>query len=332
MTVQISYKNKKTKNNAQNLVLFVDEKFNVSSLKKHISVSDYAFIADLIKKRDEKKKIISFDISSKKKIILISSKNNTTSSDFENLGGVGGMDCHGVCFGSSVIDSCGNCTAGAGEDANPTNSTYCMGNMAEDMTFGTFETAGIEYYTDVSSQSHAPDINTPTNSSEGNNWFPGINCLTYEDLYGYTNTAGHCIHNWAVDSCGKCYGANTDIRGCCLDDIGETISDSVNIRGNTENPEWNTFPEIKFSFTEFEPPKEKLVNRFGMKFYNHFCDSYMSYVEFTFFIKRLPNLNLFSAKTIRLSLSATVSTLLVVIVVELTEVREINSFSYIATI
>ena len=49
MTVQISYKNKKTKNNAQNLVLFVDEKFNVSSLKKHISGPDYAYIADLIK-------------------------------------------------------------------------------------------------------------------------------------------------------------------------------------------------------------------------------------------------------------------------------------------
>ena len=86
MTVQISYKNKKTKNNAQNLVLFVDEKFNVSSLKKHISGSDYAFIADLIKKRDEKKKIISFDISSKKKIILVSLKKNITNSDLENLG------------------------------------------------------------------------------------------------------------------------------------------------------------------------------------------------------------------------------------------------------
>ena len=86
MTVQISYKNKKTKNNAQNLVLFIDEKFNVSSLKKHVSGSDYAFIADLIKKRDEKKKILSFDISSKKKIILVSLKKNITNSDLENLG------------------------------------------------------------------------------------------------------------------------------------------------------------------------------------------------------------------------------------------------------
>ncbi len=86
MTVQIFYKNKKTKKNAQNLVLFIDEKFNVSSLKKHISSSDYAFIADLIQKRDEKKKIIFFDISSKKKIILVSLKKNITNSDLENLG------------------------------------------------------------------------------------------------------------------------------------------------------------------------------------------------------------------------------------------------------
>ncbi len=86
MTVQISYKNKKTENNAKNLVLFIDEKFNVSSLKKHVSGSDYAFIADLIKKRDEKKKILSFDISSKKKIILVSLKKNITNSDLENLG------------------------------------------------------------------------------------------------------------------------------------------------------------------------------------------------------------------------------------------------------
>ena len=86
MTVQISYKNKKTKNNAHNLVLFIDEKFTVSSLKKHILGSEYTFIADLIKKRDEKKKIISFDISSKKKIILVSLKKNITNSDVENLG------------------------------------------------------------------------------------------------------------------------------------------------------------------------------------------------------------------------------------------------------
>ena len=63
MSIKISYKNSLSKTSS-NLVLFVDEKFNVSRLKKHILSSDYSFIADLIKKRDEKKKIISFDISS----------------------------------------------------------------------------------------------------------------------------------------------------------------------------------------------------------------------------------------------------------------------------
>ena len=74
MSVQIKYKNRASKKNKPNLVLFIDEKFNISSLKKHISGSDYNFISDLIKKRDEKKKILAFDISSKKKIILVSLK------------------------------------------------------------------------------------------------------------------------------------------------------------------------------------------------------------------------------------------------------------------
>ena len=86
MTVQIIYKNKIPKKSPYNLVLFVDEKFNISSLKKHISSSEFALISDLIKTRDEKKKIVAFEISSKKKIILVSIKKNITISDIENLG------------------------------------------------------------------------------------------------------------------------------------------------------------------------------------------------------------------------------------------------------
>ena len=86
MTVQITYKNKVLINNAYNLVLFVDEKMNISSLKKHISASEYAFISDIIKTKDIKKKIITFDISSKKKIILVSIKKNHKSSEVEKLG------------------------------------------------------------------------------------------------------------------------------------------------------------------------------------------------------------------------------------------------------
>ena len=86
MSVQINYKNSVSKKNKPNLVLFVDEKFNISSIKKHILGSDYNFISDLIKKRDEKKKILAFDISSKKKIILVSLKKNISNSEAENLG------------------------------------------------------------------------------------------------------------------------------------------------------------------------------------------------------------------------------------------------------
>ncbi len=86
MTVQIIYKNKILEKKPHNLVLFVDEKFNISSLKKHISSSEFALIFDLIKTRDEKKKIVAFEISSKKKIILVSIKKNITTSDAENLG------------------------------------------------------------------------------------------------------------------------------------------------------------------------------------------------------------------------------------------------------
>merc|ERR1712196_670163 len=59
---------------------------NISSLKKHISVSEYAFISDLIKTKDIKKKIIYFDISSKKKIILVYIKKNHSNSNAEKLG------------------------------------------------------------------------------------------------------------------------------------------------------------------------------------------------------------------------------------------------------
>ncbi len=86
MSVQIIYKKTLAKKNKPNLVLFVDEKFNVKSLKKHISNHQYSFIYDLLKTRDLKKKIIHFDIDSKKKIILVSIKKNINSSDLENLG------------------------------------------------------------------------------------------------------------------------------------------------------------------------------------------------------------------------------------------------------
>ena len=86
MSVKINYKNSSVKKNSSNLVLFSDEKFNISALKKHISSTEYSYISDLIKTRDLKKKILSFDLNSKRKIILVSLSKSITISDVENLG------------------------------------------------------------------------------------------------------------------------------------------------------------------------------------------------------------------------------------------------------
>ena len=86
MTVQINYKAISLKQSSSNLILFVDEKYNISGIKKYISSSEYSFISDLLKSNDIKREIVKFDISSKKKIILVSLKKNLTSSDAENLG------------------------------------------------------------------------------------------------------------------------------------------------------------------------------------------------------------------------------------------------------
>ena len=86
MSIKINYKTGTNKKNSHNLVLFVDEKFTISKLKKYISNSEYSFIQDLLKTTNIKKKIVIFDVSSKKKIILVSATKNITSSEVENLG------------------------------------------------------------------------------------------------------------------------------------------------------------------------------------------------------------------------------------------------------
>ena len=86
MNIKINFKNRAFNKSSGNVVLFVDEKFNISGLKKLISHSEYSYILDLLKSEDLKKKILFFDISSKRKIILISFKKNFTYSDVENLG------------------------------------------------------------------------------------------------------------------------------------------------------------------------------------------------------------------------------------------------------
>ena len=55
MTVQINYKSSNLKKVPSNLILFVDEKFNINTLKKHISNPEFTYISDLLKTSDLKK-------------------------------------------------------------------------------------------------------------------------------------------------------------------------------------------------------------------------------------------------------------------------------------
>ncbi len=86
MTITINHQNKNFKKTSSNLVLFVDEKFNISHIKKFVSNDEYSYIADLIKTINSEKKLVVFELNSKKKIILISIKKNYKASDFESLG------------------------------------------------------------------------------------------------------------------------------------------------------------------------------------------------------------------------------------------------------
>jgi leucyl aminopeptidase len=86
MALQINYKTISSKNISSNLVLFVDEKFNLSGLKKNISRSELSYISDLLKNSDLKKDLLIFKINSKKTIFLVSIKKDIKAADIENLG------------------------------------------------------------------------------------------------------------------------------------------------------------------------------------------------------------------------------------------------------
>ena len=86
MSVKIKYLNKKSGKSSSNIVLFVNEKFDVVSLKKYISGTEFSYINDLLKTSDLKKNIFVYELNSKKKIILISIKNDLKNAEIENLG------------------------------------------------------------------------------------------------------------------------------------------------------------------------------------------------------------------------------------------------------
>ena len=67
MSIVISYKKNLLRNKVGNHIFFVDEKFNLSNLKKYFTKSENEYIGDVLKSQNLEKKIINFDLGSKKK-------------------------------------------------------------------------------------------------------------------------------------------------------------------------------------------------------------------------------------------------------------------------
>ena len=86
MSIKINYLNKLSNKTSTNLVLFTDEKLNISGLKNYISNSEFSYLNDLLKTNNLKQNLFVFEVSSRKKIFLVSVKNNLETSDIENLG------------------------------------------------------------------------------------------------------------------------------------------------------------------------------------------------------------------------------------------------------
>ena len=84
MTVQINYRSNSSSKSSSNLVLFVDDNFNISGLKKYISNTEFLYMSDLLKNSDLKKDLLVFEINSKKTIFLVSIKKDIKTSDIEN--------------------------------------------------------------------------------------------------------------------------------------------------------------------------------------------------------------------------------------------------------
>ena len=56
MSITVNYKKNEYKKNSSQLVLFVNENFNLLDLKKYISKNEYSLVNDLLKSRDKRKK------------------------------------------------------------------------------------------------------------------------------------------------------------------------------------------------------------------------------------------------------------------------------------
>ena len=86
MNVEFNFRNKNFEKKAEDTVFFVDDRFNISHIKKNISNTEYSYVSDLLKISDKQKKILSFEINSKKTIFLIRIRKNVKSFEAESLG------------------------------------------------------------------------------------------------------------------------------------------------------------------------------------------------------------------------------------------------------
>ena len=86
MSIKINYSNYSKGKTASAYTLFTKENFNTKSIVTFFSNSEITYIQNILKKRDLKKNILSFDLNSKTKIILIDIKNNLELSDIEYMG------------------------------------------------------------------------------------------------------------------------------------------------------------------------------------------------------------------------------------------------------
>ena len=86
MSINLNYSKKSANKISSNLVLFCDEKYKTTGLKKYVFDNEFSYINDLIKTIDIKNNLYVFEVNSKKKIVLVSIKNSLKTSDIENLG------------------------------------------------------------------------------------------------------------------------------------------------------------------------------------------------------------------------------------------------------
>ena len=67
MSIKINFKNNDLNKSSANTVLFVDENFNTSSLKKYLSNLEFSYVSDLLKNSDLKKNLLFLKLILKKR-------------------------------------------------------------------------------------------------------------------------------------------------------------------------------------------------------------------------------------------------------------------------